>query len=158
MNTTHNSAANKLLVRFYVYQQLVDEQTRLNFVCLLCEKAQAAKQRVAILCSDQTQAKALDERLWAFKPDSFIPHCFNDDDRDLLSHAVAVLSIVPQRLIQADIIINLSLENSVEIPRRCSRIFEIVNQTPEILKATRQRFLHYRQIGLTPQTHHLLPP
>jgi len=55
----------------------------------------------------------------------------------------------------ADVLINLSLENTPDLPRGCSRVLEIVSPQPDVLHSTRARYRAYRERGLEPQTHTL---
>ena len=140
-------------VRFYVLPEEADVKQRLQLTCTLVEKAAQENLRALILCADSDMAAALDELLWSFKPESFIPHSMLDDD--MAQHANIWLAVPPARVSEADVIINLSLDPTPDIPRSCNRIFEIVTQHNDILSATRKRFAAYRKRGLEPQTHKL---
>ena len=140
-------------VRFYVLPDEADVKQRLQLTCTLVEKAAQENLRALILCADDDMAAALDELLWSFKPESFIPHSMLDED--MAKHATIWLAVPPARINEADVIINLSLDPTPDIPRSCNRIFEIVTQHSDVLTATRKRFAAYRQRGLEPQTHKL---
>ena len=61
-------------VDFYI----LGDNSRRNInqmVCRLCEKALSNKMQVFIYTRTEQQARELDEELWTFKSDSFIPHC-----------------------------------------------------------------------------------
>ena len=47
---------------------------RWHFACRLLEKAYFAGNSVFVFCQCQEDAETLDELLWTFKEDSFIPH------------------------------------------------------------------------------------
>lgn len=140
-------------VRFYVLPDAADIEQRLQLACTLVDKAAQEDLRVFILCADQQMVAALDARLWAFRADSFIPHCRLDDD--MAKYARVWLAATPARVNEADVFINLSLDPAVDIPRHCTRVLEIVTQHHDVLQATRRRFATYRRNGLTPQTHTL---
>lgn len=145
-----NSNTARPLVRFYLYQHKNDPYLRLQFACKLVEKAQNLNQRVAILCTDKNQSTEFNHQLWAFKPESFIPHCLSEFAQQH-EDATAILYTPPERIHQADIIINLSLEPQVDIPKRSQRIFEIIIQEPNVLNATRKRYQHYQKLNLQPE-------
>ncbi|MBV7433795.1 DNA polymerase III subunit chi [Cardiobacteriaceae bacterium TAE3-ERU3] len=147
-----NAGAGKT-VRFYVLPEGADVKQRLQLTCTLVEKAAQENLRTLILCADDDMAAALDELLWSFKPESFIPHSLLDDE--MAKYANIWLAVPPARVNEADVIINLSLDPTPDIPRSCNRIFEIVTQHSDILNATRKRFAAYRQRGHEPQTHKL---
>ena len=46
----------------------------LLLVCELAKKAHAASQPLLVLARDMEQAERLDDLLWSFEPDAFIPH------------------------------------------------------------------------------------
>ena len=58
-------------VEFYI---LENDQSREMMACHLVEKAWQQQHRVHIHTESAAQAKKLDEMLWSFSDDSFIPH------------------------------------------------------------------------------------
>jgi len=48
--------------------------SHLHIACRLLNKAYLKQHRVYVLCSDKVNAEHLDELLWTFQDDSFIPH------------------------------------------------------------------------------------
>ena len=46
----------------------------LDWICKLAEKYFLAGERVYVACPDQATAEAVDERLFSFEADSFVPH------------------------------------------------------------------------------------
>lgn len=151
-STSTGSSASKT-VRFYVLPGEADVKQRLQLTCTLIEKAAQEDLRALVLCADDDMATTLDELLWSFKQESFIPHSLLDDE--MAKHAKIWLAVPPARVNEADVIINLSLDPIPDIPRSCERIFEIVTQHSDILTATRKRFAAYRKRGLEPQIHKL---
>jgi len=51
-----------------------DDQMHLHYACLQAAYFYRQNKRVFIYTEDQTQAHHIDEMLWAFEPDSFVPH------------------------------------------------------------------------------------
>ncbi|UJF23853.1 DNA polymerase III subunit chi [Suttonella sp. R2A3] len=143
----------ELITRFYVLPDEADLDQRLAFACRLVERSAQEGLSAFVLCADQDMLDTLDERLWRFKQESFLPHCRLDDE--LARHAKIWLAAPPERANRADVLINLSLEPQPDIPRDCQRIFELVSAHQEVLSATRARFAAYRARGITPQTHRL---
>ena len=60
-------------VDFYILPS-ADPAARLDFACKLTDKAWRLGHRVYLHCSDAAQRQDLDERLWCFKGESFVPH------------------------------------------------------------------------------------
>lgn len=141
--------ADTTIIRFYVMKQS-DEHNRLMFVCKLCEKALETKQRTVILAQDVVMADTLDQLLWDFRADAFLPHALSTDPA--AEYALIHITVPPERPLNTDLLINLSLEPHPDIPKSCSRVFEIVSQQNDVLTVTRQRFAEYRDRGYKPET------
>ncbi|MDO4643555.1 MAG: DNA polymerase III subunit chi [Cardiobacteriaceae bacterium] len=142
---------SKPLIRFYVLPADSGLENRLDLTCKLAEKAQEEDLKTLVLCADDNMAAQLDERLWSYRAESFLTHCRTNDP--LAEEASVLLAIVPERAVSVDVLINLSLENTPDIPRGCKRIMEIVSPQVDVLQSTRSRFAAYRECGFEPQTH-----
>lgn len=140
------------LVRFYVFAH-AQTQARYRLVCQLADKALTQAQRVFILCADEAMCHALDVYLWQYPEQAFLPHAVVGSAE--AEEAKILLAAAPNRAGDCDVLINLSLEAQADIPRACSRIFEIVIQEPQVLAATRRRYKHYQERELSLETHHL---
>ncbi len=78
-------------VDFYLLAQN-DLAEQMQFCARLCEKATAHQLRAHVLTSSAFETKALDEALWSYREDSFLPHAVEDQaqacvERVTLSHA-----------------------------------------------------------------------
>lgn len=139
-----------MLIDFYILPS-ADPDARLSFACRLTEKAWRMGHRVYLQCADQAQLKALDERLWSFKGEAFIPHASLAEDAEgavTLGHG----DDAPQQ--HQDLLINLELK----VPsffQRFARVAELVVQEPALLQASRQRFRYYRNLGYPLHNHKL---
>lgn len=103
---------------------------------------------VHIHCRDAAEVSHLDDYIWGFKPESFLPHHVLDD-----SHMQSPITLGhgQQRPAKADICINLSAEPVKDY----ERIIEIVVQEPSILQQTRAHYRHYQQAGHEMNLHKL---
>ena len=125
---------------------------RLLLACRLAEKAYNLGHRIYIQTDSNDQARRLDDLLWAFRDGSFVPHALcpvaADDVSPILIGTGADSSV------EADVLINLAAElpSSFE---RFQRVAELVNQEPDILRTSRQRFRVYQQQGISPEIHKL---
>jgi DNA polymerase-3 subunit chi len=54
----------------------------LRLVCELARKAYDSNQWTLVLARDAAQAEALDELLWEFDPDAYIPHQIAGDEEE----------------------------------------------------------------------------
>jgi len=138
-------------IDFYVLPDQKDNGRAL-LACRVTDKAYSLGHTVYILTTSEAQAAALDDLLWTFRQDSFIPH-----ERYPLageeSSPVLVGMALPAE-VDAQVLINFTdvLPEGFE---RFQRVVELVDQHPEGLAKSRERFRQYRERGLTPETHKL---
>lgn len=138
-------------VDFYIIQG-DNEIARMQICCRLLEKAYQNRSKTLVYCNDKVSAERIDELLWTFKDDSFIPHNLcgevpNPPPPVQIGHGDATC---PHR----DILINLS---SV-IPENHSkykRIIEIVSQADDSKLIGREHFKFYREQGYILNSHDL---
>ena len=138
-------------IDFYI---LEDElaSARLRLACRLIEKAYKNKHRIYIHAESETQAQQLDELLWTYREDSFLPHNLYGDGPEPAPPIQIGFNAVPEK--HRDILINLSLTVPEFYPQ-FSRLLEIINTTPEIQAAGREHYRVYRQQGHEINTHKL---
>ncbi|MFT0211883.1 DNA polymerase III subunit chi [Pseudomonas sp. F1_0610] len=131
-------------VEFYVLpsQAMAD---RLHTACRLALKGWRSGMPVFIRAQDTAQCSDLDQRLWTFRQDTFVPHCLAQDS---LSSPV-IIGIEQQPLAKNGLLINLH-PSPCEEHQHFSRIIEIVNQEPSLLEQCRDHFRYYRNLGLNP--------
>ena len=120
------------------------EQERIDFLCRLVEKAWQRQLRIYIHTGTEEQARLVDETLWYFKPQSFLPHCFNQNQpREKLCKFPVVIGMNGIRFQHDDLLINISSE----LPsffNEFDRYAEITHQQAEALQYSRD---HYRQLN-----------
>jgi DNA polymerase-3 subunit chi len=132
-------------IEFYVLQG--DQPAgRLKMACQLAAKAWRAGLPVFLRGADAAQCLELDELLWRFKGETFIPHNLYVDE----PNAPVVIGIDQSPATPQGLLINLH-PHIFEGCEHFSRIIEIVNQQPEQLRLARENFRLYRQRGYAPQ-------
>ena len=62
------------MTRIDFYQLQPDRHRYDQIVCQLCQKAYDQGQLTLVLTSDPEQSRHLDEKLWTYRDDSFLPH------------------------------------------------------------------------------------
>jgi DNA polymerase III subunit chi len=77
---------------FYLIDKPRFRADPLLLVCELARRAYEAKLPTLILARSVEQAEALDEKLWEFDPDAFIPHQLAGEEDDEIT---AVLIVAP---------------------------------------------------------------
>ncbi len=136
-------------VDFYLLTQTDTDALWLT-ACRLLEKAYLKKHRVFVYCSHQQDAEHLDELLWTFKPDSFIPHHLQDEGPEPPPPIQIGYQAEPRGF--TDILLNLS----TTVPpffTRFQRVIEIVPADETAKAISREHFRIYRQAGAEPKTH-----
>ncbi|MGX5220397.1 MULTISPECIES: DNA polymerase III subunit chi [Pseudomonas] len=119
---------------------------RLRAACQLAMKAWRHGLPVFVRAADTDQCAELDEQMWLFKKDCFIPHNQHSDD----PLAPVVIGVDEEPSAQQGVLINLNTTISPHV-ERFSRIIEIVNQQPDLLTVCRENFRSYRQRGYDPK-------
>jgi len=138
-------------IDFYVLPDHRDHGRAL-LACRLADKAYSLGHTGYILTASEAQAAALDDLLWTYRQDSFIPH-----ERYPLageeSSPVLIGMVLPVD-INLQVLINFT-DRLPEGFERFERVVELVDPQPEALAKSRERFRQYRERGLTPETHKL---
>lgn len=145
-----------LRIDFYV---LADgaEGGRLKLACRVAEKAYLAAQRVALLCPDAAELALLDDLLWTFAEGSFVPHEREEGLASGYADCPVILTAGAPPAGPIEVLVNLGLEVPPSWPG-VQRIAEIIDGDDGRRTAGRQRFRHYRALGIEPQSHHLPSP
>jgi len=127
---------------FYLIDKPRFREQPLLLVCELAKKAFAARLPLLVLARDFAQAEAVDELLWSFDEDSFIPHQMAGDEDDA---STAVL-IVPPGIETDDRPLVINLRDTCA-PGRYERVLEVVSADPAARDGSRARWTEYRRRG-----------
>jgi DNA polymerase-3 subunit chi len=136
-------------VNFYLLHTL-SRQERDRLACQLVDKASQQGLRIFICTELPAHAKFLDDLLWTFRQDSFIPHVIYPDPEH--SQVPVIIGNNPLPELGCEVLINLS-ETVPHNFHSFQRIIEIIDDTEPAKQAGRQRFRFYREHGIEP-----LPP
>lgn len=132
-------------VEFYVLPTATPAE-RLRTACQLAMKAWRAGLPVFVRGSDEAQCRTVDELMWRFKAEAFIPHGLHQNDPT----APVAIGQDEEPATPQGVLINLASSLSPHV-ERFSRVIEIVNQEPDLLTACRENFRTYRQRGYDPK-------
>ena len=138
-------------VDFYILQG-DDAHTRPLFACRLAEKAYVLGHRVYIHTESATQTAHLDELLWTFKQDGFLPHAVQGTEQDAPSPILLGHTGEPDT--NTDVLINLAPEVPLFFSR-FERVAELIDQQEQRKRQGRERYSFYRDRGYELQTHQL---
>ena len=129
---------------FYLIQKPRFREEPLRLVCELARKAYEANLWTLVLARDAAQAEALDDLLWAFDENAFIPHQIagSDDEDDL----TPVLIVTPDTDIALrPLVINL---RDAPVEGDFERVLEVVPADDSARGPLRERWKQYQARGL----------
>lgn len=124
--------------------------SRWKLACQLTEKAYLEGHRVFILCQNKEDAYHVDECLWSFRPQSFIPH--NLQGEGPLPPPAVQIGFGPEPRGFSDILLNLSL-TVPEYFNRFDRIITVVNGNENDKRFARDHYRFYKKNGFHPVAH-----
>lgn len=136
-------------IDFYILP-IDSESARLHFACRLIEKAYKQKHRIYIHAENENEAHQLDELLWTYRDDSFLPHHLSGEGSDPPPPIQIGFQTVP--LHERDILINLNMIIP-EFYQQFSRVIELV--IPSVQNVSREHFKLYRAALHDIHTHKL---
>lgn len=146
-------SASNPVVRSYWFHILAQPTAtaRLLHAARLADKAYQQGDRVCILCDSARQAEELDDLLWQFRPDAFIPHSVVPDSAMTCSDPVGIL-LCPPVAREWDTAIVLSATLPAEADR-FARLALVAQNDPMVLDQARSHFRQLRAMGIEPQVH-----
>ena len=130
-------------ISFYILKG-IEEHNRQVYACRLAEKAYYQGKHVYIHTESPEQAEQINQALWSFRADSFVPHQSidahnNNDCPVLIGHKTS-----PPKLM--DLLINLSPDQPMFFSQ-FERVAEFVNDDETIKIAGRDRYRFYQHRG-----------
>lgn len=121
----------------------------LRLVCELARKANDGGMPTLVLARDQAQAEELDELLWSFDPDAYIPHQIAGEDADE-EEAIVLIAAPGAELPSRPLVINLRDDPYLGA---CDRVLEVVPADPSAREPLRERWRQYKALGFTLNKH-----
>ena len=128
---------------FYLIDKPRFREQQLLLVCELAKRGFAANLPILVLARDAAQAEAIDDLLWSFDPDEYLPHQIagmdeGDDETPIL---IATPEMdVPTRAM----LINL---RDAAPTGSFDRVLEVVPADPSARGPLRERWKHYQALG-----------
>jgi DNA polymerase-3 subunit chi len=138
-------------ITFYVLTA-TDPATRLTTACRLIEKAFRSKHQVYVQARNKAEAEQLDELLWTFKAESFIPHHLVGDGPT--PPPAVRIGHGPLAADARDLLVNLAAEVPAGF-ERFRRILEIVGGDEALREPARQHWRYYKQQGYSVSNHNI---
>ncbi len=137
-------------VDFYV-QSGGPAQGHLTLACRVTEKAFQAGHQVYIRCSSVEQAKTLDQLLWTFSQNSFVPHSINGTGK---ARTPVTIGNEPANSETAQVVVSLAGDPVTDFTGFL-RVAEIVGNEGAERESGRRRYRFYRENGIEPTTHEI---
>jgi len=133
---------------FYLIAKPRFREAPLRLVCELVRKAHDSGQPTLVLARDREQAEAIDDLLWAFDDDAYIPHQIaGDDEDDLAPVLIATPDMdVPLR----PLVLNL---RDAPVGGGFERVLEVVPADESAREPLRERWKAYKARGLEVKKH-----
>ena len=142
------TSATITLVDFYVLESK-SQNSIWTFCCRLTEKVWAMGNTVHILTNNEQETQLVDELLWTFNQQSFVPHATQGENLNVpvtITHESVDDS--------ADLLINLASTSPGSIDNY-PRIAEILIDDEDIKSSGRKRYSAYKQAGCQLQHHNI---
>jgi DNA polymerase III subunit chi len=137
-------------VDFYLIQDEHPDALR-RVAARLLEKAYAKNLRAWVVCANQADAEALDDWLWTYRADSFLPHCLASTIPEGLNPPIQISTDTAAAQESAfDLLFNLS-ETMLDNIQTFQRVLELV--APHQKTAGRTRYKAYQQQNMTLKHH-----
>jgi DNA polymerase-3 subunit chi len=138
-------------IDFYVLPGAAVRDRQLT-ACRLAEKAYRLGHRVFVRTGSAQEEAMLDDLLWTFKQNSFVPHSRWPGAQEVPSPVLVGHIEAPETF--SDVLVNLS-ESIPADYERFARVVEIVDDDEHCREAGRRRYRFYRDRGYAPATHRL---
>jgi len=126
-----------------------------TFACRLVETVWRRGHRVLVLAASEAAARRLDDLLWTFRDESFVPHRRVGADAPPATEPADEPIIVSTPGVWSgalDVLVNLTPSVPAEADR-AARIVEIVPPDGDARDAGRDRYRDYRRRGFELKTH-----
>lgn len=138
-------------VDFYLLTEETVE-SRHAFACKLIEKIWRLNHRIFVYCSDQKSAEVMDELLWTYKPNSFIPHHIQGEGPEPPPPVQIGYGAEPRGF--SDVMVNLTTTIPTFVAR-FNRVVEIVANHSSQKENARQLYRMYRRQNYAIKTHNI---
>lgn len=136
-------------IDFYILEGS-DPGARQHFVCRLAEKAWQQGHKIYIHTDDANSSNQLDNLLWNFRDESFLPHSLdNAPDADSVS---VHIGHGDEPMHHDDVLINLGTDVPLFFSR-FKRVAEVIAGDEPVRQAGRERYRFYRERGYPLESH-----
>lgn len=136
-------------VDFYLLKT-EDPQMKLHFICRLIEKIYLSNHKLFAYCQTQDLAHELDETLWTFRPDCFIPHHLQGEG-PFPPAPVQIGIDFPSKHFN-EVLLNLT-SSVPSFSTQFQRIVEVIYEDEQVKTLGRERYRNYQSHGYALRMH-----
>ena len=134
---------------FYLIAKPRFREQPLLLVCELARKASDAGMATLVLARDAVQAEQLDDLLWSFDPDAFVPHQIAGAEIDE-EEATVLIASPDLDVALRPLVINL---RDTAVEGEFDRVLEVVPADESARAPSRERWKQYAARGLDVSKH-----
>ena len=138
-------------IDFYVLQEQSPDG-RFKLACRIVEKAYRLGHRVYVRTGNSDDTNVLDDLLWTFSQNSFVPHQLSTESDS--QGSPVVIGEHPSAAKGTDVVISVA-DGPVSDFTSYLRIVEIVGYEDDEKASGRNRFRYYREHGMEPNIHRI---
>ena len=138
-------------IDFYVLEADATDG-RLRLACKIIDRAYRSGHTVYLWARDDHETDLLDDLLWTFSQNSFVPHSRNNHNSDLTTPVH--IGHHPPQSGSAEVVVSVA-DRPVEDYSNFLRIAEVVGFDEAEKQSGRSRFKFYRDQGLELETHRI---
>ncbi|MGR0306845.1 DNA polymerase III subunit chi [Acinetobacter beijerinckii] len=129
-------------ISFYLFENSTERQV--ESACRLCRKILNQHAHIWWYCIDSELQTELDEKLWSFDAQSFIPHGI-----DQPNSPVCISAELPP---SNDWVLFNFNNHALEQTQNFRHIIEIIENNESAKQIGREKFKAYRRLGIEPRT------
>ena len=133
-------------ISFYILST-TGVQERYRFACKLIEKAYRSGYFCYVQTESEQQSHTLDELLWTFRPNSFIPHQIYLGELPEFPNTVLIGS-QPAPAQWQKVILNLATYPLSDLSNT-ERVLEVLDNNEQLKELARNRYRHYKRLSFT---------
>ena len=139
-------------VDFYLLSA-VDDVARLQTACRIASKGYDQGMTIYLQTNDAQQSGMLNDLLWTFSQESFIPHAIRESMTCWQKFPVQI-GVTDSGVEELDLLISLQATVPGDVTNY-KRVADLIGGDAEQKRLGRERFRHYREKGVEPKIHQL---
>ena len=125
----------------------------LRYACKIVEKAYTMGMHVHIHTADESMTSKMDDLLWIFNDQSFIPHQHTCTENELCAVTLNHNNLPSKH----ELLVNLTTEVP-DFYRQFDRVVEIISDNDVMKQHGRNRYKFYKEHGESPSHHQVALP